>query len=62
MAAEGGTETRVRVEAKAEVRYQDVWILMDVLNKVNDASKGLKREVVESKEDTKEKHKVQGRR
>ena len=35
--AEAGAETRVRVEAKAEVRDQDVGVLTDLLNKVKAA-------------------------
>ena len=34
VAAEAGAVTRVRVKAKAEVGYQDLGILTDVLNKV----------------------------
>ena len=45
-AAEAGAETRVRVDSKAEVRDQYVEIWTDVLKKVKDASKGLKREMV----------------
>ena len=55
VAAEGGAETRVRVEAKAEVRYLDVGILANVLNKIKAASNGLKRAMVGSKEETKDK-------
>ena len=55
VAAEAGAETRVRVEAKAEVRDQDVGILTDVLNKVKAAFNGLKRAMVGAKEETKEK-------
>ena len=55
MAAEADAETRVRVEVKVDVRDWDVEILTDVLNKVNAALNGLKRERVGSEEDTKEK-------
>ena len=55
VAAEGGAETRVRVEAKAEVRYLDVGILANVLNKIKAASNRLKRAMVGSKEETKDK-------
>ena len=54
VAAEAGAETRVKVEAKAEVRERDLGILTDILNKVKAESNGLKREMVGSKEDTKE--------
>ena len=56
--AEAGAVTRVRVEAKAEVRDKCVEILTDILNKVKAASNGLKRSMVVSKEDTKEKAKI----
>ena len=62
VAAEAGAETRFRVEAKAEVRDWDGGILTVILKKVKDASNVMKRVMVGSKEDTKEKHKVQGRR
>ena len=55
VAAEAGDETRVRVEAKDEFRDQDMGILTDVLNKVTATLNGLKREMVGSKEETKEK-------
>ena len=55
VAAEAGAETRFRVEAKAEVRDQDVGILTVVLNKFKAASNGLKRAMVVDEEDTKEK-------
>ena len=55
VAAEAGAETRVRVEAKAEVRDWYVGILVVVLNKFKAASNGLNRAMVGSKEDTKEK-------
>ena len=55
VAAEGGDETRVRVEAKDEVRDQNVGILMDVLNKAKASSNGLKRAMVGDEEETKEK-------
>ena len=52
---EAGAETRVRLEAKAEVRDQYVGIFTDVLNKVNAEFNGLKREMVGAEEETKEK-------
>ena len=52
---EAGAETRVRVEAKAEVRDQDVGILTDILNKFKAAFNCLKRAIVGSEEETKEK-------
>ena len=52
MAAEAGAETRVKVEAKAEVRDWGVGILTDILYNVKAASNGLKRAMVVSKEDT----------
>ena len=52
---EAGAETRLRVAAKAEVGYRDVGILTDVLKKVNATSNRLKRAMVGSEEDTKEK-------
>ena len=55
LALEAGADTSVRVKAKAEVRYQYLGILMVVLSKVKDESNVLKREMVGSKEDTKEK-------
>ena len=55
VAAEAGPETRVRVEANAEVRDRNVGILMEVLKKVEDSSNGLKREVVGAEEKIKEK-------
>ena len=54
VAEEAGAETRVRVEAKSEVRERDVGILTDVLNKVKAESNGLKRAIVGSKEETKD--------
>ena len=54
-AEEAGSETRVRVGGKAEVRDQDVGILMDVLNKVKAASDRLKRAMVGAEEEIKEK-------
>ena len=54
VAAETGAETRVRVEAKAEIRKQYVGILTDALNKVKASFNRLKRAMVGSKEDTKE--------
>ena len=53
VAAEAGAETRVRVEANAEVRDWDVGILTVVLNKVKTASKRLKMAMVGAEEDTK---------
>ena len=53
VAAEAGTMTRVRVEARDEFRDRDVGILRDVLNKVKAESKGLKRAMVGAKEETK---------
>ena len=55
VAAESGADTRVRVEAKAEVRDRYVGILAVILNKVKAISNGLKRAMVVSEEDTKEK-------
>ena len=55
VAEEAGAETRVRVEAKAEVVDRDVGILTDVLNKFKASSNVLKREMFVSEEDTKEK-------
>ena len=52
---ESGAETRVRLEAKVEVRDQDLGIFTDVLNKVKAESNELKRAMVGTKEDTKEK-------
>ena len=52
---EAGAETRVRVEAKAEVRDRYLGIFTVFLNKVKAESNGLKRAMVGSKEDTKEK-------
>ena len=43
------------VEDKAEVRDWDVWILTDILKKVNAESNRLKRAMVGAKEETKEK-------
>ena len=54
-AAEAGAVTRVRVKSKTEVRDQDVGILTDVLNTVKTASNELKRAMVRSEEETKEK-------
>ena len=45
VAEEAGAETRVRVEAKAEVVDRDVGILTDFLNKFKASSNGLKREM-----------------
>ena len=55
VAAEAGAGTRVRVEAKDEVRYQYVEILTDVLNKVKDEYNRTKMVLVGYKEETKEK-------
>ena len=55
VAVEAGAETSVRVEAKAEVRDRYLGILMVILNKVKSESNGLKRAIVGTKEDTKEK-------
>ena len=55
LAKEAGAETRVRVEAKADVRYRGVGILTDFLNKVKDASNDLNRAMVGSEKETKEK-------
>ena len=52
--SETGAETRVRVEAKSEVRDQYLGILTDFLNKVKAVSKRLKREMVGAEEDTKD--------
>ena len=52
---EAGAVTRIRVEAKTEFRDQDVGILTEILNKLKAASNGLKRAIVVSKEETKEK-------
>ena len=52
MAAESGADTRVKVEAKYEVRDRDVGILTVVLNKVKASSNVLKREMVVAKEYT----------
>ena len=49
MAEEAVSETKVRVEAKAEVRDWDVGILADILNNVKAPYNGLKREMVLSK-------------
>ena len=46
VAVEAGTETRFRVEAKAEVRDWYWEFLTVVLNKVKDESNGLKRAMV----------------
>ena len=54
MAAEAGPETRVRVEAKAKVRDQDVGILTGILKNINDAFNGLKRAMIGAEEETKE--------
>ena len=48
--AEAGAETRVRVEAKAEVRDQDVGILKVKFNKFKAVSNVSKRAIVEAKE------------
>ena len=53
--AEAGTVTRFRVETKAEVRDWDVGILADIFHIVKATSNGLKRAIVGTKEDTKEK-------
>ena len=55
VASKAGAKSRVRVEVNAEVRDWDVGILTVVLNKVKDASNGLKRAMVGAKEDTKDK-------
>ena len=55
MAVEAGTETRVSVEAKDEVRYWDLRILTVILNKVKAESNVWKRAMVGAKEDTNEK-------
>ena len=55
VAAEAGAETRVRVEANAEVKDWDVGIMTDILNKAKDTTNILKRVMVGAKEDTKEK-------
>ena len=55
MSAEAGTDTWVRVESKADSRDRYVGILADVLNKVKAKSNELKREMVGSKEETKDK-------
>ena len=47
--AEADAVTKVRVEAKAEVRDWDVGILADILNNVKAPYNGLKREMVLSK-------------
>ena len=52
--AEAGYLIKFRVEAKAEVRDWDVGILTVILKKVKDASNVMKRVMVGSKEDTKE--------
>ena len=49
VAVESVTETRFRVEAKAEVRDRDLGILIVVLNKVKAESNGLKRAMVGAK-------------
>ena len=54
LAVEAGAVTRVRVEAKTEVRDSDVGIFLGVLNKVKAASNKLKRAMVASKEEIKE--------
>ena len=50
VAAEADAETRVRVEAKDEVRDQDVGVFTEVLNKFKNANNGLKREIFVSEE------------
>ena len=55
VAVEAGAETRVRVEAKSEVRDRDLGILTVVLNKVKAESNVFKKAVVGAKEDNKEK-------
>ena len=55
MVAEAGAKARVRMEYNGKVRYQNVGILMDVLEKVKDAFNGLKREMVRAEEETKKK-------
>ena len=57
VAAEDGAETRVRVEAKDDIRDQDVGILTDLLNKVKAESKRLKRTMFGAEEKTKDKAK-----
>ena len=53
--AEAGAVTNVRVEAKVEVRDWNVGILTDILHNVKAPYNGLKRVIVVSKEETKEK-------
>ena len=53
--AEAGDATKIKVETKVEVRDWDVGILTDILHNVKAPLKVLKRAVVVSKEDTKEK-------
>ena len=53
--AEAGAVTKVRVEAKAEVRYWDVGIFTDILHNVKAPYNELNRAMVVSKEETKEK-------
>ena len=43
MEADADAETRVRMEAKAEVIYWDVGILIDIMNKVRSSYIVLKR-------------------
>ena len=50
--------TKVRVEAKSEVRDWDVGILTEILHNVQAESSILKRAMVVSKEETKEKAKI----
>ena len=52
---EAGAVTKVKVEANAEFRDWDMGILTEILHNVKYPSNGLKRSVVVSKEDTKEK-------
>ena len=47
--------TKVRLEAKAEVRYWDVGIFTDILHNVKAPYNELNRAMVVSKEETKEK-------
>ena len=52
---EAGAVTKVKVEAKAEVRNWDVGILAEILHNVKASSNRLERKMVVSKKDTKEK-------
>ena len=53
LVVEAGAETRVRMEAKAEVRDQDLGILTVILNKFKAESNGLNRAMFGSKGDIK---------